>query len=61
VSLGAEADPAAIVAPADKVLALRVFIAAPAASLAGESTDIVLLLTGADGRIEQAPTVFRGP
>ena len=61
VSLGAEADPAAIVAPADKVLALRVFIAAPAASLAGESTDIILLLTGADGRIEQAPTVFRGP
>ena len=61
VTLAADADPGAIVAPADKVLALRVFVAAPAASLEGESTAIVFLLTGADGRVERAATVFRGP
>ena len=61
VTLAAEADPAAIAAPADKVLALRVFVAAPAGSLGGSSTDIVFLLTGPDGLVERAPTVFRGP
>ncbi len=61
VTLGAEADTAAIVAPADKVLALRVFVAAPAADLKGDSSPLVFLLTEADGTVARAETVFRGP
>jgi len=58
VTLGADADPAAIEAPADKVLALRVFVAAPRDGLDGESTDIEFLLTGPDGRVVDLPRLL---
>ncbi len=61
LTLGAEGDPGAIDAPADKVLAVRVFIAAPASDLKGGSTPITLLLVDQDGRATPAETVFIGP
>jgi len=61
LALGGDLDPAAIAVPADKLQALRVFVTAPAAALAGTATPIEFVLTDAAGQVTRHATVFRGP
>ena len=60
LTLGGKLQAGDIVVPADEVLTLRLFVAAPPDALGGPATEIAFVLQ-ADGESHRHASVFRGP